>query len=303
MVSRVQSNRQSIIPTLSVIIPTLNEEPYLPGLLDALARQTRVPDEIIVADAGSTDRTVSLAQEYGTKVVAGGRPARGRNAGARAATGDLLLFLDADVLPPPTFVESGISEFEQRQLDVATAMVLPLSDRVSDRVLHSAANSYIRLVRPLSPRAMGVCILMRRWIYLAVGGFNESVVMAEDHDLVKRAGSYGRFGILTGSRIPLSVRRLDEEGVAKLFVKYLWAEAYTFAGRPIYSIPFDYHFGEHAGLGPGQPKSPHRNLTRWVRLQPTHLREKLSANLPSGAFIRKMNTRWGSVRHRIRDLW
>ena len=89
------------MPKVSVIIPTLNESAYLPALLDALRGQTRPPDEVIVADAGSTDGTVELVQAHGARVVPGGMPAVGRNAGAQVAIGDLFLFFDADVLPPP----------------------------------------------------------------------------------------------------------------------------------------------------------------------------------------------------------
>jgi len=70
-------------PRLSVIIPTLNEAGYLPLLLEALAAQTRPADEIIVADAGSVDGTAELARRRGARVVHGGTPAVGRNAGAR----------------------------------------------------------------------------------------------------------------------------------------------------------------------------------------------------------------------------
>jgi glycosyltransferase involved in cell wall biosynthesis len=79
---------------LSIIIPTLNEIAYLPHLLDALAMQNRLPDEIIVADAGSKDNTVELAQSRCVHVVHGGMPAVGRNVGARAAKGGLLSFFD-----------------------------------------------------------------------------------------------------------------------------------------------------------------------------------------------------------------
>jgi len=83
-------------------------------LLDALALQTRLPDEMSVADAGSKDGTAELVQARWVHVVHGGMPVVGRNAGARAAKGDLLLFLDADVLPPPDFIVRVLEEFEQK---------------------------------------------------------------------------------------------------------------------------------------------------------------------------------------------
>lgn len=67
--------------TISVVVPALNEAAYLPNLLEALAAQTRPANEVIVADAGSTDGTPEIARRYGARVVKGGSPAAGRNAG------------------------------------------------------------------------------------------------------------------------------------------------------------------------------------------------------------------------------
>ena len=232
---------------LSVIIPTLNEVHYLPRLLAALTAQTRPPDEVIVADAGSTDDTPAIARRQGAVVVAGGMPAVGRNAGARVARGDLLLFLDADVLPARDFIERVLAEFERRGLDVATCLMEPLSDHFTDHLLHRAANVYMLVIRPLSPRAPGFCILARRSIHEAISGFDESRQMAEDHDYVRRASRVGRFGVLTGVRVPVSVRRLVGEGLGPLAVKYLWVEAQTLVGRPIHSMPFEYRFERKKG--------------------------------------------------------
>ncbi|HMN15116.1 MAG TPA: glycosyltransferase, partial [Bellilinea sp.] len=60
--------------TVSIVIPALDEEAYLPGLLEAIRQQTRSPLEVIVADAGSSDRTVEIALQAGCRVVPGGRP-------------------------------------------------------------------------------------------------------------------------------------------------------------------------------------------------------------------------------------
>ncbi|HJO01090.1 MAG TPA: glycosyltransferase, partial [Nitrospinaceae bacterium] len=80
---------------ISVIIPTLNEALTLEESLTAVSRLN--PHEIIVADGGSTDLTLPIAGRIATRVVKGetGR-ARQMNAGAKEATGDLLLFMHAD---------------------------------------------------------------------------------------------------------------------------------------------------------------------------------------------------------------
>ncbi|MFC9560410.1 glycosyltransferase family 2 protein [Agromyces sp. NPDC056965] len=98
--------------TISVIIPSLNDADFLSACLDALARQTRRPDEIVVVDNGSTDATAEVALAAGARVVH--EPIRGiwpaTAAGFDAASGDVLARLDADSLPAPDWM----AEVERR---------------------------------------------------------------------------------------------------------------------------------------------------------------------------------------------
>lgn len=232
-------------PFVSVIIPTLNEANQLPKLLDALKSQTRLPDEIIVADAGSTDGTAELAQQRGTRVVRGGMPAVGRNAGAREAHGNIFLFLDADVLPSSDFLELALAEFERNDYAVSTCLTEALSDDIGDKIIMEATNLYLQIIMPVSPRAPGFCIFARHSVHEAIGGFDETLKMSEDHDYVRRAAQYGELGLITSVRISVSMRRLEKEGLVGLALKYLWCEMHALAGKPIRSLPFEYEFGAH----------------------------------------------------------
>lgn len=231
--------------TLSVVIPVLNEANYIAKLLTALNEQTRQPDEIIVADAGSTDGTVEIAKQHGAKVVDGGLPAAGRNLGAKAATSNLILFLDADVLPTPHFIETLVSEFYRKNLDAATCFMEAISENAIDQLLHQATNAYLMATQKVRPHAPGFAILIWRDLHQTIGGFDEALALAEDHDYVERASKHGRFRVLRHVSIPVSVRRLNKEGLMALAVKYLWSEAHVLTGNPMYSTPFDYQFGEH----------------------------------------------------------
>ena len=98
---------------ISVIIPAYNAEATLGRCLAMLKKQTQPPTEIIVVDDGSTDGTADLARRYSVLLIsqANAGPAAARNAGARAACGDLLLFTDADCAPAPDWVDHMAAPF------------------------------------------------------------------------------------------------------------------------------------------------------------------------------------------------
>jgi glycosyltransferase involved in cell wall biosynthesis len=100
------------MPTVSVVIPAYNAEAYLREALDSVFAQTRPPDEVVVVDDGSTDRTSEVAASYGDRVRLLRQPNRGeaaaRNAGVLAARGALIAFLDADDTWLPRYLESQL---------------------------------------------------------------------------------------------------------------------------------------------------------------------------------------------------
>lgn len=106
--------------SVSVIIPARNEEKNLPNLLASLKRQTFRPDEVLVIDDFSTDRTAEIAGEFGAKVIGSGElPDRwtGKNwalwNGFLHSAGDILVFLDADVRLAPDALASLVQERER----------------------------------------------------------------------------------------------------------------------------------------------------------------------------------------------
>lgn len=229
-------------PTLTVVVPTLNEAERLPVLLELLANQTHPPDAIVVADAGSTDATREIASAAGAVVVEGGKPARGRNAGAAVANTDLLLFLDADDEPQDDWIERALAEFAERELAVAAGQVEPLERDAANIMACEVVNLYLQLMQYIAPHAPGFCILIRRDLHERIGGFDETVVLAEDHEYVQRAAVYGKFRILRCAPMRTSMRRIEKEGLVTLAFKYLYSELYVVTGRPIREIPFEYEF-------------------------------------------------------------
>jgi glycosyltransferase involved in cell wall biosynthesis len=221
--------------TLSIIIPTLNEERHIDALLSDVAAQTRAPDEVIVVDAGSQDATVEVVARFPFAKVLEGRPpvACGRNLGGRSAGGDVLIFLDADARPPKTFLERFLAEFERRRLDVACPLYLPYRSTRAIEAFHVGFNLITRASQGVLPSGGGTCIAVRGGVFRQSSGFDPSLKF-DDIELIRRLSRGRRFGIVE-ERLYLSDRRYREGGVARtmlqisliglffVFGKYSWA--------------------------------------------------------------------------------
>jgi len=231
-------------PMVSIVIPTYNEENFLPKLLRSIKRQTYRNKEVIVADARSTDKTGEIAEFYGAKVVAGGPVAIGRNNGAEHARGDIILFLDADVvLPDASFLWQTIMEFERRHLGIATCLPFPISTKKIDHAFHDLFNVYMKFLGAMMPHTPGFCIMVRREIHDKIGGFDKKIKLAEDHDYASQAVKYGKFGVLKSRKIPVSIRRFAKDGRFKVVMKYIFCELHRMTLGSVKSDMFNYKFG------------------------------------------------------------
>lgn len=233
------------MPKISIIIPALNEEKSLPFTLESIKSQDFSDFEIIIADAGSTDKTAEITESYGGRVVKGGMPAVGRNAGAKAATGEWLLFLDADVYLSDKFLSFVVTEAEETHADIASCGIVPLSDKIIDQIMHATANAYINLTQYFDPHAPGFCILVKKSLHEKINGFDETLKLAEDHDYVKRAKEFGSYKILKKPKIYVSVRRMESDGRFNIAAKYVACEVYRALLGEIRTDLFKYKFGHH----------------------------------------------------------
>ncbi len=210
--------------SLSIIIPTRNEEAYLPKLLESIKHQTIQPIEIIVADANSEDETRRIAREYGCIVVRGGNhPSIGRNNGAVAAKSQLLLFLDADsILPDRKFLEGALKEFSSKKLGVASCLAMITNGKLIDRYGIAFANFYFIVTEKLVKHGVGYCTFVDKKIHEQITGYDEKILIGEDIDYVTRASKFGEFRFLRSKKIVISLRRYEIEGRMKLLLKYVY---------------------------------------------------------------------------------
>ena len=200
--------------TVSVIIPTLNEAANLRDLLLGIVAEE--PHEILVADGGSTDDTVAVAESFGARVVQAGR-GRGRqmNAAARVATGEHLLFLHADTEPPENF-PALVARTLGRAAVTAGAFQFRLREPVVGGALIEWGVALRCALRQLPYGDQG--LFMRRALFQSLGGFREWPSL-EDLDMVRRLRALGRIAIIPEAAATSS-RRWREGGVIRTFLRH-----------------------------------------------------------------------------------
>lgn len=224
---------------LSIIIPTLNEEKYLPLLLREIKKQDFSDYEVIVADAGSKDRTLEIAQSFGCRIASGGLPAKGRNEGAKITAGDIFLFMDADnIYLPENFLSNLLEEFEKRKLDVASFPIYPKGNSF-DKIAYGVYNYFVQAIQRFSAYATN-SVLIRKSLHQKIGGFDEEIKIAEDHCYAKTAKKFGKFGFIKTKPVLTSTRRFKKDGRFKTYLKYLMAGIYMFFFGPIKKDIFKY---------------------------------------------------------------
>jgi len=179
---------------ISIVIPTFNEQDYLPRLLKSIKNQEFHDFEIIVADNNSSDKTCEIAKRFEAKIVEGGLPSVARNRGAAASKGEYLLFLDADTILPDNFLERLLDKFEQDFIDICIPALRPTdSKKPIYNTIFDLANTYLKLMENIKPQGVGACIFVTKRLHRRIGGFDESRRRSEDSDYINRAAKVGRY--------------------------------------------------------------------------------------------------------------
>ncbi len=180
--------------------------------------------KVYVADAGSTDGTPEIARNFvgdlQVEVIAGGLPARGRNAGAREARTRYLLFIDADIeIADRTLVRRTVELAQRRGLHCVTTNIACPEGGRTDRLLYSGNNLMQRLSRLYRPFSTGMYMLFEKDCFERLGGFHEQALFAEDY-LLSCQVARSRFGIVRGKVLTTNrrFRKMGRLRVARLFL-------------------------------------------------------------------------------------
>jgi glycosyltransferase involved in cell wall biosynthesis len=243
-----------VISEFSIIIPTLNEEHYLPQLLASIARQSyKGKLQVIVVDGMSKDKTVAVAKHFADKIVdltviEGQRgTSHQRNIGAAKAKYEYLLFLDADIVLPPHFLEQLARKAQAKGDFIDFALHLPIKPNFFDYCFIAVMFSIAFFLQFFNPANSGSFIFTTRHMHKRIHGFTESAVFGEDIDYMKRGIKAGaKYHLRFVPYVLASPRRLRKEGRLRLMYIYFKSGLYFQKYGPIKDPSlFPYVFGEH----------------------------------------------------------
>ena len=240
---------------LSVIIPTLNEELYLPRLLESIvgaSKNYNASIQVVVVDGDSDDQTVSVAKAFHERLfdleVCSSR--RGisvqRNFGARKAKFETIIFCDADM----EFMQDSFAAIDAKLKNkdnfIAMPLIYPYDGKALDFILGTIAYLYFFVVQRFSPVISGMCILTSKTAHNRIGGFDETIKYAEDIDYGLRAVKSGaKHYVFLGVRIRSSARRLDKDGRIKTGLTWLrWHRRARKGKEGLQNSGDDYEFGK-----------------------------------------------------------
>ncbi|MBI4036212.1 glycosyltransferase [Candidatus Daviesbacteria bacterium] len=215
---------------LAVIIPALNEERFIGRLLDSIASQTVIPQQLVVVDAYSKDKTIAEIKKRQMNMpslqyfrISKYTVARQRNFGVKKTISPHLLFLDADMeLREKNALEKYFNEVLTRKPDVAAASNLPDTKHWKDSIYFTTEDLLFRASKYFFPVITARNLYIKRAIFNKVGGFDEEIAVGEDSHIVNKIVSIGgELLFLKSVKLYTSTRRIEQEGRRKYALKMI----------------------------------------------------------------------------------
>jgi glycosyltransferase involved in cell wall biosynthesis len=208
---------------LAVVIPAFNEEKYLGETLRAIGpAATDLACEIIVVDNKSTDKTAEIARNFGAKVVSETERniAKVRNTGAKNADGDVLIFIDADTIVPPTLFRK-IADAMKDENCFGGAVSVEYGEFERKWMKYYLIGWWFW--QKFFNMKQGAAQFCRRTVFEKLGGFDESIFVGEDIEFYWRLTKFarknnGHVSFIKHPKVRTSPRRLDKIPFLKTLV-------------------------------------------------------------------------------------
>lgn len=259
--------------TFSIVIPTLNEEKYLPLLLKDLKRQQEKNFEVIVVDGSSVDKTKEVAMTFSDSLslqyitVKKRNVAYQRNFGASKAKGKYILFLDADSRVYATLTKKLDKAIVEKKALLYLPSLTPDEPTQRNLVIFKFINSTIELSHTFGkPLSAGAAIFIDRHLFHLIGGFDEIRFVSEDHALVQRAYDIGiKTRLLKDIKVVFCMRRIKKEGEMAVLSKYIAAIFYMVIKGDSKKKLFTYNMGGQEYANEMQHGVKKRGFTKFMQ--------------------------------------
>lgn len=212
----------------SIIIPCLNEEHFLPKLLNNLNSQTFSDFETIVVDGNSEDKTAKVATEFKSKyplhlyTTTTRNVSFQRNLGAQKANGKIFIFFDADTQIPKNYLEKIAKAFETKHPHFLTTYMKVVSKTPSEKMYPFFINLIIETGRVIKlPFAFGAMQAVKRGAFFDIGGYDTKTKFSEDTQLFQKLYNYNyKLLVIKKPCYVFCLRRFQAEGTLKPMIQY-----------------------------------------------------------------------------------
>ena len=237
-------------PFFSVIIPTLNEEKYLPRLINNLENQINKNFETIIVDGKSTDATKKIIFKhkkfFNFKFIEiEPNLSNQKNLGGKIALGKYLIFIDADMLVSKYFTNIAEEQIKKKKGLIFLPYVIPQEKKEYPEIniIFPTVNKLVEWSQTINkPFSSGPSMIWEKNAFNLIGGFDN--LFGEDHHIIRKAFYWGiKAKCLPKLKVNFSLRRMKKEGKLKLIYHFITAITYLLFKDKLQEKTFKYTMG------------------------------------------------------------
>ena len=240
-------------PFFSIIIPTLNEENYISRILTDISNQSKRNYEVIVVDGRSKDKTKQIIRSFENKInlrlleIDKPNLSRQKNIGGKEATGEYLVFFDADMSIRSSFISIAERLIKKNKGLIFLPYVYPEEKKEFSEInfVFPIINISVELSQTINkPFSSGPSMIWEKNTFNFIGGFDD--LFGEDHHIIRKAHHWGiRAKCLPSLKVNFSLRRMKKQGRLDLIYHFIRSHIYLLFNDKLKERLFKYEMGGH----------------------------------------------------------